>query len=81
MGRLCRTFLHLAALAMACASVIFLALSCQEAQSRTGRLIKIVVPLPPGGAADIIARILSEQISRDHDVTVVVENRLVQERS
>jgi tripartite-type tricarboxylate transporter receptor subunit TctC len=43
--------------------------------AQTRRTIKIVVPLPAGGAADVLARILGEQISRDRGVTVVIENR------
>src|SRR5262249_22123263 len=34
-----------------------------------------VVPLPASGTADTLARILGEQISRDHGLTVVIENR------
>jgi tripartite-type tricarboxylate transporter receptor subunit TctC len=50
-------------------------MTSQEARSQARRTIKIVVPLPAGGTADILARILGEQISRDHGVTVVIENR------
>jgi tripartite-type tricarboxylate transporter receptor subunit TctC len=38
-------------------------------------MIKIVVPYPPGGPADILARLLGEQISRAHGPTIVIENR------
>jgi tripartite-type tricarboxylate transporter receptor subunit TctC len=37
--------------------------------------LKIIVPLAAGGGADILARLLAEQISRAQGVTVVVENR------
>lgn len=37
--------------------------------------IKIVVPLSPGGAVDIVARLLATQISSSQGTTVVVENR------
>jgi tripartite-type tricarboxylate transporter receptor subunit TctC len=43
-----------------------------RAQTRT---IKIVNPFPPGGTADIIARIVIEQISRAHGATFIIENR------
>jgi tripartite-type tricarboxylate transporter receptor subunit TctC len=43
-----------------------------RAQSRTVRLID---PDPPGGLADLLARILAEEISRVQRATVVVENR------
>jgi len=39
------------------------------------RSIKIVVPFPPGGSADILARLLGEQVGKTNGVTVVTENR------
>jgi tripartite-type tricarboxylate transporter receptor subunit TctC len=51
------------------------AMSAQPAQSQTARSLKIVVPLAAGGGADILARILAEQIGRAQNVTAVVENR------
>src|SRR5262245_51409811 len=39
------------------------------------RTIKIVVLLSPGGAVDIVARLLATQISSTQGATVVVENR------
>jgi len=67
-----RTFLHLAAGAAA--------LICgggfgHAAWAQTARTIRIIVPFPPGGAADFLARLLAEQVSRAHGVTVVIENR------
>jgi tripartite-type tricarboxylate transporter receptor subunit TctC len=45
------------------------------ASSQIPRTIKIVVPYPAGGTADILTRILGEQISRAEGVTIVTENR------
>src|SRR5207237_2610331 len=39
------------------------------------RTIKIVVPFPPGGSADILARVVGEQVGKTNGVTVVTENR------
>ena len=39
------------------------------------KLIKIIVPYPPGGSSDIIARSISQQLSENLGQTVVVENR------
>ena len=39
------------------------------------RQIKIVVPFPPGGTADILTRILGEQIAKTGGPTTLVENR------
>jgi len=47
----------------------------QGAWSQAARTIKIIVPYAAGGAPDIVSRLLSEQISRAHGLTVVVENR------
>ena len=46
-----------------------------DAWSQAGRTIKIIVPLSPGGGADIIARIFADQIGRANGPTMVVENR------
>jgi tripartite-type tricarboxylate transporter receptor subunit TctC len=45
------------------------------AWSQTARTIKIVVPFPPGGSADILARLVGEQVGRTQGVTVLIENR------
>jgi tripartite-type tricarboxylate transporter receptor subunit TctC len=39
------------------------------------KTLRIIVPLSAGGGADIIARIVGEQISRTQGITVIVENR------
>jgi tripartite-type tricarboxylate transporter receptor subunit TctC len=55
---------------------VFLAcVSPQSANSQTARTLKIVVPLAAGGGADIVARILADQISHTQNVNAVVENR------
>jgi tripartite-type tricarboxylate transporter receptor subunit TctC len=46
-----------------------------EAQPYPSRPIKLVVPYGPGGAGDVIARIVSEQLAKDLGVSVVVENK------
>ena len=50
-------------------------LVAEPAASQTARSLKIVVPLAAGGGADIVARVLAEQIGRAQNVTAVVENR------
>jgi tripartite-type tricarboxylate transporter receptor subunit TctC len=47
----------------------------QDARSQATRTIKFVVPMPAGGAIDILARLLADQISRAEGLTIVVENR------
>jgi tripartite-type tricarboxylate transporter receptor subunit TctC len=67
----CRQFLGIVTLTV---TGILLA-SSQTAWSQGTRTIKIVVPNPPGGGADILARLLAEQIGRARAVSMVVENR------
>jgi tripartite-type tricarboxylate transporter receptor subunit TctC len=52
-----------------------LALVGSAAWPQMGRTIKVVVAVPPGGAADIQARLLAEQISRVQGVSLLIENR------
>jgi len=46
-----------------------------QAQNYPGKLVKIVVPYPPGSSPDALARILSEGLEKIIKQTVVVENR------
>src|ERR1700739_4670655 len=56
-------------------SAIFaLLLSCAVARAQA-RTIKIINPYPPGGTADIVARIVAEFVGRAQGVTMVIENR------
>jgi tripartite-type tricarboxylate transporter receptor subunit TctC len=69
-----RQFLHLAAGAAALASAVTLSIS-DVAWAQAARTIRIVVPLAPGGAASVVARLLADEISRTQGITTVVENR------
>ena len=60
---------------LAAVAVTVLALSSDCAWSQATRTIKIVVPTPPGGILDIVARLLAEQIRRTGGPTMVIENR------
>src|SRR5258706_12187183 len=61
---------------LACsAAVALVALSGGTAFSEIARTIKIIVPLPPGGAGDIFARPLAEQGGRAEGATVITEKR------
>src|SRR5947208_10782859 len=72
-----RQFLHLAAgaAALSVISASVNALSGHDAWSQTTRTTKIVVAQAPGGTADILARVLAEQISRAQGLMMVIENR------
>src|SRR6266850_1088167 len=57
------------------ASAVALGLLSFSPAAWSQRSIKIVVPFPPGGSADILARLLGEQVGKSNGVTVVTENR------
>jgi tripartite-type tricarboxylate transporter receptor subunit TctC len=56
-------------------AIILLGLSGHDASSQTSRSIKIVIPFPAGGAADILVRILADEILRAQGVSIVIETR------
>ncbi len=62
-------------LAVAAVVAILAALLNNAAWPQPARTIKIVVPLAPGGGADILARLLAEHLGRAQRAAVVVENR------
>jgi tripartite-type tricarboxylate transporter receptor subunit TctC len=69
-----RQFLHRAGVAAA-VTVLSLTMSGHGAWSQTSRTIKIVVPYAPGGGADVLARLLAEQIGRAQGLAMLIENR------
>src|SRR5437868_4303972 len=57
------------------AVVLALLTSLSPASAQSARTIKLVVPYPPAGTADIVARLLAEQVGRAGGPTIVIENR------
>ena len=66
---ICITSASLAALCLA------LALMPAQAQQYPNRAITIVIPLPPGGSNDIMARAVADKLSASLHQPVVIENR------
>ena len=52
-----------------------LATAQDEAKDYPNRTIRIVVPFPAGGPADLAARIIAQKMSEDWGQPVVIENR------
>ena len=51
-----------------------LAIPMAHAEDYPARVIKIVVPFPAGGTADVMPRVIAEWLSRNWGQTVIVEN-------
>jgi tripartite-type tricarboxylate transporter receptor subunit TctC len=69
-----RTFLHHAA-AAGVLGLALMALSSDGARSQARSTIKVIVPYPAGGVADILARSLADQVGRMQGPTMIVEDR------
>jgi tripartite-type tricarboxylate transporter receptor subunit TctC len=68
-----RRILHLAG---AFAATVLLTFTLgHHTVAQTARTIRIVVPFPAGGSADILARLLGEHIGKNQGPSVVIENR------
>ena len=57
-----------AALALACSSLT-------QAQDYPNKPVKLIVPFPPGGGTDILARPIAQKLSEKWGQPVIVENR------
>src|ERR671923_128220 len=59
---------------VAVALALFAGSACAHAQSYPSRPITIIVPFPPGGSTDVVARIMAERMRPLLGQSVVVEN-------
>lgn len=57
------------------AAALFAACGLVQAQAWPNKTIRIVVPYPPGGSSDIIARAIAQPLGEALKQTVVVENK------
>ena len=62
----------IARVALAAAAV---AMFASAALSQSSRPIKVIIPYPPGGGADVLARIVADTIGTLHGPVMVVEDR------
>ena len=49
--------------------------SDRAAWSQMAKTIKVVISVPPGGAIDLLVRVLADQIGKTHGQTIIVESR------
>ena len=60
---------------MVAAALIGLWMSAASAQHYPSRAIKLLVPIPPGGAPDVVARVIGSKLAESLGQQVVIENR------
>lgn len=61
--------------ALALAAISLLSTPVLAGEAWPGKTIRLVVPYPPGGSSDIIARSIGQLISQELKQTVVIENK------
>jgi tripartite-type tricarboxylate transporter receptor subunit TctC len=66
---------RLVCFALGCAALLSFAPALSLAQNYPGRTVSVVVPYPPGGSVDGVARILSQKLAEEMHGTFIVENR------
>ena len=64
---------NLAALALAACALMLSAANARAAYPE--RVIRIVVPLSPGGGTDLVARTLAQEMAKELGGTVIIENK------
>lgn len=62
-------------LAIACVLMGPLGLACHAQAHFPNRVIKVVVPVAPGGGADLVARMVTDKMAHSLGTTVIVDNK------
>src|ERR1700750_1398291 len=62
-------------LTLSCVSAPLVVCSCASAQSYPVKPVRVVVPFPPGGNSDRIARTIGQKLTETWRQSVIVENR------
>src|SRR4029078_7555170 len=69
-----RRFRHLAASA-ALLGILCALPGLHAAQAQSGRTVRAIVPTPPAGVNDLMARLVGDYLVKTHGLSMVVENR------
>jgi tripartite-type tricarboxylate transporter receptor subunit TctC len=69
-----RPFRHLVGGA-AVLGILSVAPALHEAQAQSGRTVRVIVPTPPAGVNDLMARLMADYLGKTHGLSMVVENR------
>jgi tripartite-type tricarboxylate transporter receptor subunit TctC len=72
---LCRPLRQLSANAAVLAILSVTPALLHEAQAQSGRTVRAIVPTPPAGVNDLMARLMADYLGRAHGLSMVVENR------
>lgn len=56
-------------------ALLSLAVTLPAVAQGTGRPIRIIVPYPPGGSVDVVARVLAQAMTAQSGANVIVDNR------
>src|SRR5690349_260449 len=63
------------AVLISCAALVSLAAPASFSQNYPSRPIRIVVPFPPGGSTDLVARVVGQKMAESWGQQVVIDNR------
>ena len=67
--------IRIAITALAAMLAVAAAIPAAHAQANfPSRVVKLIVPYPPGGGTDLLARVLADQLGRKWGQAVIVEN-------
>src|ERR1043166_7378036 len=55
-------------------AALFILAAPAQAQTYPSRVVRIIVPFPPGSGTDILSRLISDQLSRKWNASVITEN-------
>lgn len=58
-----------------CIAACVFASASAEAQTYPGKPVRMIIPFPPGGATDILGRVLAQKLSEQLGQSVVIDNR------